>query len=313
MRTLLKNAWLLDNNYNVEPANILIEGERIVSVSRNRSEAEHVIDLKGYTIIPGLVDTDLSCSDTAELDSQLMKYRNTVVTTARCDRVPTKILSGFPQLLYSYPTVNSGEDLDRLYSKKLEVGGIKLGRELVNTQNEAEIRDICRRSVQRGLWVMAYAESLEELQILTACGITELLNTPDFRIPDIEITRMVTKGICMTLSTWNAAHITPVQQDNLRRFDGLGGMIALGSGRSKLPVSCDQIITLLESGISLQNAVRSATFSGAVIVGTAQDEGTIMAGKYANLIAILGNPQEEPSALGHTRYVVRKGTVRQIS
>ena len=313
MRTLLKNAWLLDNNYNMEPANVLIGGERIVSVSKEPLEAEQVIDLRGCTVIPGLVDTDLSCEDSAELDNRLRGYMNTAVTTARCDRMPPEILDGFPQTLYSCATVNSSMDLDHLYSKKLEIGGIKLGRKLVGAQNESEIRDICRRCAQGGLWVTAHAAGLAELQILTACGITELLNTPDFQISDTEIIRMVTKGICITLSTWDSAHITQVQQDNLRRFDSMGGMITLGSGRAKMPVSCDQIITLVESGLSLQNAVRSATFSGAVIVGTAQDEGTIMAGKYANLIVVLGNPREEPSALGRMRYIVRRGRVRQIS
>ena len=59
MRTLLKNVWLLDNFYCVEPANILIEEERIASVLRDEQAADHIVDLSGCTVIPGLVDTDL--------------------------------------------------------------------------------------------------------------------------------------------------------------------------------------------------------------------------------------------------------------
>ena len=48
MRTLLKNVWLLDNFYCVEPANILIEEERIASVLRDEQAADHIVDLWLY-------------------------------------------------------------------------------------------------------------------------------------------------------------------------------------------------------------------------------------------------------------------------
>ena len=185
-----------------------------------------------------------------------------------------------------------------------------LSRKLTKKASPEEILDICRRCAQRRVWVTAHAETLKELQTLTLCGITELLDIPAFLIPDYMILRMVAKGICITLSA--SGSLSHVQRENLCRFHAYGGMIAVSSGDGNLPVSGAQIIQLMEAGLSMQAAVECATLSGSVIIGTSTVDGSIAAGKYANLVIVPGNPKEDPSVLTQVEYVVRKGTLCHV-
>lgn len=310
MRTLLKNVWLLDNFYCVEPANILIEEERIASVLRDEQAADHIVDLSGCTVIPGLVDTDLSCADADRLRARLKNCFSSGVTTVRCNQmIPAEATN--LNVLYSYPVESYTDYLDRLTAGKLVAQGINLTAQLIKHTEEKLLYDICCRSAQNGMWVTATASTLEELKILVACGITELLDIPDFPIPNEVIIRMVAKGICMTLRADCSENLTPIQRDNLRIFHEFGGLIALGSGKGNTTVSGKQIISLMEIGLSLQDAVKCATLNGAIIVGTAHEDGSILAGKYANMLVVQGNPFETPDAFWGIRVIVQKGKLYQ--
>lgn len=309
MRTLLKNVRLLDNVYNLEAADLLIDGERIASLSA--SEAEQILDLQGYTVLPGLVDTDLSCQNGDELSSRLLTAARNGVTSARCNQMQTTVPEGLPDVLYSYSVVHGSPDLDILISGKIKAGGIQLGHRLVKEVSMEELQNICRRCAQRGAWVTAHAKTLKELQTLTLCGITELLDIPTFPIPEYLIVRMVAKGICITLSASDS--LSHVQRENLCKFHACGGMIAVSSGDGTLSVSGFQIIQLMEAGLSLQTAVKCATLCGAVILGTAAEDGSIMAGKFANLVIVHGDPAVDPSALTRIEYVVQKGKLWHVN
>ena len=56
MTYLLKNAQLLDAEHNHAPLDVLIDGTTIAAVGTDLSSIDQVIDLSGYTILPGFVD-----------------------------------------------------------------------------------------------------------------------------------------------------------------------------------------------------------------------------------------------------------------
>ena len=52
---LLKNATIYNDQFETVKQNITIEGERIMAID-NRETDDTVLDLAGYTVLPGLVD-----------------------------------------------------------------------------------------------------------------------------------------------------------------------------------------------------------------------------------------------------------------
>ena len=56
MTYLLKNARLLDAELNHAPLDLLVDGETICAVGTELGPADQVMDLTGYTLLPGFVD-----------------------------------------------------------------------------------------------------------------------------------------------------------------------------------------------------------------------------------------------------------------
>lgn len=64
-----------------------------------------------------------------------------------------------------------------------------------------------------------------------------------------------------------------------------------------------------EAGMSPIEIVRSATINAAELLGRARDVGSIERGKYADLIAVPGDPLRDALELQHVRFVMKGGRV----
>jgi imidazolonepropionase-like amidohydrolase len=56
-------------------------------------------------------------------------------------------------------------------------------------------------------------------------------------------------------------------------------------------------------------AIRAATVNGAELMGWQEDVGAVEAGKYADLIAVEGDPLTDIAVLQHVKFVMKGGTV----
>ena len=85
MTCLLKNAKLLDAEHNHAPLDILIDGERIAAVGTDLGSADRVMDLTGYTILPGFVDAHVhvAVDDRAFKEDAVRAWAYNGVTTVR--------------------------------------------------------------------------------------------------------------------------------------------------------------------------------------------------------------------------------------
>ena len=85
MTYLLKNARLLDAEYHHAPLDILINGTTIAAVGTDLGSADQVIDLAGYTILPGFVDAHVhvAVDDRAFKEDAVHAWAYNGVTTVR--------------------------------------------------------------------------------------------------------------------------------------------------------------------------------------------------------------------------------------
>lgn len=317
MRTRLKDPWLLDGHYNMEKSNVLIDGSRIASVSSRDMEADRIVILDGYTLMPGWVDVDLPLMGTDVVKSAMEHSAQFGSASVRiCLSSDADIPAATPpELRYSClyeDRIPYSEDR-QLSLRDRGYGGITIPGHAVQNMDTETLQKICRKAEQMGLWVISRAATAEILQNLTFCGITELLDTPRFPMDETQITVMVAKGICMGCSTENVLEADPVSMDNLRRFYLSGGVITMGSGRGTACSFGQRMEYLLKVGLPLHKAVQTASLWGALVLGMPGEYGSISAGKFANLSVVHGDPRENPEILYHVETLARNGVLCQQS
>jgi imidazolonepropionase-like amidohydrolase len=103
------------------------------------------------------------------------------------------------------------------------------------------------------------------------------------------------------------AHHKEVFQKAMRK----GVKIAFGTdvGAYEHGTSSREFVRMVDYGMSPLDVIRSATLRGAELLRKEKDLGTIEPGKYADLIAVEGDPLKDIHALGKVAFVMKAGEV----
>ena len=66
---------------------------------------------------------------------------------------------------------------------------------------------------------------------------------------------------------------------------------------------------MTEAGMPPLEVLRSATLSAAELIGISDKTGTIEKGKWADIVAVDGDPVKDISAMGKIKFVMKSGVV----
>jgi len=383
MEILIKNALLLDAFLNYEQQDILIGGERIIQVGRGLPPPETVLDLSGYTLMPGFIDAHVHVAVDRDhfSDEALRAWAQNGVTAVReLGMLCALSAESFEAWLsgHSGPTwarvVKAGKYIDvdggygcgpdpsvtfGLIAKTPEQAadavtfqfhhhsaGIKIG--ISDTEgppgtppgprprlSNEQIRAICDMAHEHGMWVSAHLKTSATLEELIACGIDDAAHIPIDPIPDAVIADAVARNVMFATTVGDPDRMPPlipvellpafrsrrekdrsVVLENLKRIHQAGGVIAVGTDLmhsddyardASIPVH--ELIHLSSIGLSLQEAIACATYNAARISRIERDEGSIQAGKYANLVAVRGKLDDRFSSLKNVPFVMNRGDI----
>jgi imidazolonepropionase-like amidohydrolase len=108
-----------------------------------------------------------------------------------------------------------------------------------------------------------------------------------------------------------AARIGPLIQDAFRRAYAGGVRIAFGtdSGVSNHGENAREFGYMVEAGMPPMEAILSATKHAADLLGAADRVGSIQAGRYADLVAVDGDPLKDITELQRVAFVMKGGVV----
>src|SRR5690606_27455383 len=104
--------------------------------------------------------------------------------------------------------------------------------------------------------------------------------------------------------------VADIQRENFRRAHQAGAKIAYGTDTGVYPHGQNgrQLATMVRYGMRPVEAIRSATLHAAEALGR-DDVGVLEAGRWADLVAVPGNPTENVQLLEQVPFVMKGGEV----
>jgi imidazolonepropionase-like amidohydrolase len=102
-----------------------------------------------------------------------------------------------------------------------------------------------------------------------------------------------------------------IQRETFQKAGQAGVKMAFGTDAGVYPHgdNAKQFVTMVRFGMTPAQAIRTATQNSADLVGRSKDVGTIEVGKYADIIAVTGDPLQDVSVLQNVGFVMKGGVV----
>jgi imidazolonepropionase-like amidohydrolase len=102
-----------------------------------------------------------------------------------------------------------------------------------------------------------------------------------------------------------------LQRENFQKAVKAGVKMAFGTDAGVYPHgdNAKQFAYMVKYGMTPAQAIRAATSSAADLIGRAKDVGTVEPGKYADLIAVSGDPLKDVRVLENVGFVMKGGVV----
>lgn len=211
------------------------------------------------------------------------------------------------------------------------------------------IHAMAKKARENGMWFSVHLTEAATLKWLLEhdCPISDAGHTPYDPIPEETLRKMVSEGIGMVTTNGGPDKVPKLPPQVMKTFDfegfrkmavgrcaqmrsnaqrlyEAGGTIAIGTDtgtdiadtpedrqalidQAGIPVI--ELRQLHEAGLPMQEIVKAATINGARLCGTERDEGTLQAGKLANLIAFPGRLTPDFQALSAVPFVINRGII----
>jgi imidazolonepropionase-like amidohydrolase len=109
-----------------------------------------------------------------------------------------------------------------------------------------------------------------------------------------------------------ALTVVPYMLSNMHNAYAAGVKIAFGTdtfGMSNHGENAQEFAILVRAGMPPMEAIRAATWNAADLIGDTDDIGTVQAGRYADIIAVTGDPLKDVTLLEHVQFVMKGGQV----
>ncbi len=192
---------------------------------------------------------------------------------------------------------------------------------------EEEIRAAVEEADRHGTFVAAHAHGAEGIKNAVRAGV-RTIEHGSF-LDDEGIALMVRHGTWLVADIYNGDYIEEVgtrdgwpqeilrknhetndtQRQNFAKAVKAGVRIGYGTDAGVYPhgQNARQFAYMVKYGMTPLEAIRSATTSAAASLGRSQELGSIAPGKFANMIAVDGDPLEDIRRLERVSAVIWKG------
>jgi imidazolonepropionase-like amidohydrolase len=135
--------------------------------------------------------------------------------------------------------------------------------------------------------------------IIAGTFVAEKANVPGYYPPQVAV---------------KASAIGPKILATAGKAYSAGVKIAFGTDAGVYPhgENAQEFALMVRAGMSSMFAIQAATTHAAQLLKRSQDLGSVAPGKYADLIAVAGNPHEDINLLTQVRFVMKEGVVFKL-
>jgi imidazolonepropionase-like amidohydrolase len=195
---------------------------------------------------------------------------------------------------------------------------------LVNppTFTAEEVNAIVDEAHKKGRKVSCHAFAGEGVRNCLNAGVESLEHGADLDDGDIKL--MVQKGIYLVptlyhyqldrdrdMKKYDGHSVAEVSERSFRRALAAGVKVAFGSGVGPFPhgTQTKEFEYLVKFGMTPAQAIRAATSEAALLMGWQDRIGSVQAGKFADLVAVAGDPLADITELERVQFVMKDGHV----
>lgn len=208
-----------------------------------------------------------------------------------------------------------------VFSRNTEVGQQQL--------HEAELKAIADEAHMWGVKAAAHAHGTSGIKAAIRAGIDTIEHAS--LIDDEGIKLAKERGAYLSMDIYNTDYtqsegkkngvlednlrkdreVADVQREGFRKANAAGVKMVFGSDAGVMPhdLAVNQFETMVRFGMTPLQALRSATSTAAEALGREKDVGAIAVGRYADFVAVAGNPLDGVAPLLNAKVVVKGGEV----
>jgi imidazolonepropionase-like amidohydrolase len=223
--------------------------------------------------------------------------------------------------------VKNGADLIKL----LASAGVLSEEESVGAPqfSQEEMNAVVSEAAMWGRKVAAHAHGAEAIKRALRAGVASVEHAS--LIDDEGIRLAKEKGAYLVMDIYNddyimaeykrlgypqkildkEAKVGRLQRESFRRAVQAGVKLAFGTDAGVYPHGWNgkQFAKMVEWGMTPMQAIQSATVNGADLLGWSDRVGSIQAGRFADLVAVDGDPLQNVSELERVKFVMKGGVV----
>jgi imidazolonepropionase-like amidohydrolase len=191
-----------------------------------------------------------------------------------------------------------------------------------------ELHAAVEEAAHKGLKVAAHAHSAEGIKLAVKAGVASIEHGT--YVDEEGLRLMKERGTYLVADIYDAEYIRQgkavgipedfaakqpegddIQRENFRKAVRMGVKVAFGTDASVYPhgLNARQFAWQVKYGQTTIEAIRSATVSAADLIGRGNDAGSLEPGKWADLIAVKGDPLQDVSVLEKVVFVMKGGKV----
>lgn len=326
MPTTVVNAKVFDGVESRPWASVRFDAGVITAVGTAAQNGDDVVDARGGTLLPGLIDahahlipgalqrslnfgvtTVLDMFSTPEVVAAARRQARTRgdVADVRSSGIGATAPGGHPSAMYPpFPTLTGPDEAERFVAQRVAEGSDYLKvfagpGGLWPALDDATVAALAAAARASGLTVVAHVSSIAGLEHVVAAGVDVVAHVPaDADLPARLVERIAAAGIVVgpTLATivGTRGGASAVAERNVRRLADAGVVLLAGTDAPNPAADFGvglhrELQSLVRAGTSPAQALAAAT-SAAARAFRLDDRGRIAVGLRADLLLVSGDP-----------------------